>query len=62
MTEYKTKYYMKTLKQLLPVILCFGGLYLSQWLFNHVNAWVGIVSFVVVSSASVDYIIKCFKK
>lgn len=53
---------MKTLKQLLPVILCFGGLYTSHWAFNHVNIWIGIVGYMVTTSVSVDYIVKCFKK
>ena len=53
---------MKTLKQLLPFILCFGGLYLSHWLFNHVNSWIGIAGYVITSSALVDYVVKHFKK
>jgi hypothetical protein len=30
------------------IILIFIGLYGSLWIFNHINAWVGIFSSIIV--------------
>jgi hypothetical protein len=50
------------IKQLLPIILLFGGIFLSHWLFNHVNPWVGIIGYILIASVLVEGTIKNIKK
>lgn len=53
---------MKTsFKLLLVVVLVMGGLSLSQYTFNEVNPWIGIVVFGLVAIFIIQLILKLFK-
>ena len=53
---------MKTLQKLIPVLLALAGLFAAHWIFNHINAWLGIAAYVITTTLCVDYIVKFFKK
>jgi len=52
---------MKLLNKILIAIAIVIGIMAPHWIFNHVNAWLGIICYVIVISIGVDYLIKILK-
>jgi len=49
-------------KRILSLILVFVALYGGIWLFNHVNAWVGIIAIIFVIYVIIKLIVLTIKK
>jgi hypothetical protein len=46
----------------IPIISFFLGLFASNWAFNHINAWLGVLLYIAVFGFTIDYIINKLKK
>jgi len=44
------------------VIAILLGLFVSNWAFNHINAWLGVVLYITVFGFTINYIINKFKR
>jgi len=44
------------------VIAFLLGLFVSNWAFNHINAWLGVILYIAVFGFTLNYIINKFKK
>ena len=53
---------MKILKESIIPLLCLIGFYYSNWVFNHVNAWVGIICYIITGSITIEYLYKQTKR
>lgn len=51
------------MKKILILVLVFIlGLFASNWIFNHINPWLGWVSYLLTIGLTINYIVKAIKR
>lgn len=50
-----------TMKYVVTIGLILLGLFVSNWIFNHINPWLGILSYIILLGLIINFIIKQLK-